>query len=58
MKIALYLGKAFFSLIGNTYNPSNALRPFVSINLEFSGYRLVLNDGTGGEKYKITKETE
>ena len=48
----------YFALIGYIGEPSYKIRPFVTINLETSGYRLVLNDGTDGAKYKITKGTE
>ncbi len=33
-----------------------ALRPIISINLETSGFKLVLNDGNDGAEYKLTKE--
>ena len=52
------MGVLLSSLTGSTQEPGFALRPIVSINLKSSGYKLVLNDGTGGEKYKITKGTE
>lgn len=46
------------SLAGVRETRSRALRPLVSINLESSGYKLVLNDGNDGAKYKITKGAE
>ena len=51
-------GMAMFSSNGTPHLVSGALRPIVSINLESSGYKLVLNDGTDGARYKITKGAE
>ena len=40
---------------GYSDDPSQALRPIVSIDLESSGYKLVQNDGNDGAEYKLTK---
>ena len=43
---------------GDEWVPRCGLRPIVSINLESSGYKLVLIDGKDGAKYKITRGSE